>query len=97
MIESAQGILTLEEVASYLRVTNRTMYRLTQEGAVSAFKLGGTWQFWRDELNQGTLSMGKPFPRISNGCDLQLEGCVGVSNLRNTSHPTQPSPMAALA
>jgi excisionase family DNA binding protein len=60
MIESAQGILTLEEVASYLRVTNRTMYRFTQEGAVSAFKLGGTWQFWRDELNQGILAIGKP-------------------------------------
>lgn len=60
MIGSAQGILSLEQVARFLRVTKRTMYRLTQEGAVSAFKLGGTWQFWRDELNQSILAIGWP-------------------------------------
>lgn len=52
MIEAGLDILTLEEVANYLRVTKRTLYRLAQEGALPAFKLGGTWRFRRDELNQ---------------------------------------------
>lgn len=52
MIEAGLDILTLEEVANYLRVTKRTLYRLAQEGVLPAFKLGGTWRFRRDELNQ---------------------------------------------
>ena len=52
MIEAGLDILTLEEVANYLRVTKRTLYRLAQEGVLPAFKLGGTCRFRRDELNQ---------------------------------------------
>lgn len=60
MIEAGLDILTLAEVASYLRVTKRTLYRLAQEGALPAFKLGGTWRFRRDELNQWiTENIGK--------------------------------------
>jgi len=60
MIEAGLDILTLAEVASYLRVTKRTLYRLAQEGTLPAFKLGGTWRFRRDELNQWiTENIGK--------------------------------------
>lgn len=45
-------ILTLEEVADYLKVTRRTMYRLVQQGQVPAFKLGGSWRFRRGELER---------------------------------------------
>lgn len=60
MIETGLDILTLAEVASYLRVTKRTLYRLAQERALPAFKLGGTWRFRRDELDQWiTENIGK--------------------------------------
>lgn len=60
MIKAGLDIMTLEEVAAYLRVTKRTLYRLAQEGALPAFKLGGTWRFRREELNQWiTENMGK--------------------------------------
>lgn len=60
MIEAGLDILTLGEVATYLRVTKRTLYRLAQEGALPAFKLGGAWRFRRDELNQWiTENIGK--------------------------------------
>lgn len=44
-------ILTLEEVATYLKASKRTVYRLAQQGDIPAFKLGGTWRFRRDELD----------------------------------------------
>jgi excisionase family DNA binding protein len=44
-------ILTLEEVAAYLKAGKRTVYRLAQQGAIPAFKLGGTWRFRRAELD----------------------------------------------
>lgn len=44
-------ILTLEEVAAYLKAGKRTVYRLAQKGEIPAFKLGGTWRFRRSELD----------------------------------------------
>lgn len=47
-------ILTLDEVASYLRAGKRTVYRLAQNGEIPAFKVGGTWRFRRSELDRWT-------------------------------------------
>jgi excisionase family DNA binding protein len=38
-------ILTLKEVAEYLKLTDRTLYRLTQEGKLPGFKVGNSWRF----------------------------------------------------
>jgi excisionase family DNA binding protein len=45
-------ILTLDEVAEYLKAGKRTVYRLTQNGEIPAFKLGGSWRFRRAELDR---------------------------------------------
>jgi excisionase family DNA binding protein len=45
-------ILTLEEVAVYLKAGKKTVYRLAQQGGIPGFKLGGTWRFRRSELDR---------------------------------------------
>ena len=45
-------ILTINEVASYLKAGKRTVYRLAASGKLPAFKLGGTWRFRRGDLDQ---------------------------------------------
>lgn len=45
-------ILTLKEVASYLKLTNKTAYRLASEGKLPGFKVGGSWRFKRDDLEK---------------------------------------------
>ena len=52
MADPEGEILTLEEVAVYLKAGKRTVYRLAQEGKIPAFKLGGSWRFRRAELDQ---------------------------------------------
>ncbi len=47
-----EDILTIKEVADYLKVTERTLYRLAQEGKIPAFKVGGSWRFRRNDLDQ---------------------------------------------
>ena len=47
-----EEILTIREVADYLKVTQRTLYRLVQEGKLPAFKVGNSWRFRREDLNQ---------------------------------------------
>lgn len=45
-------IFTLDEVAAYLKVGKRTVYRLAAAKKIPAFKVGGTWRFPRDEIDQ---------------------------------------------
>jgi excisionase family DNA binding protein len=52
MTESEVEILTLDEVAAYLKAGKRTVYRLAAEGKLPAFKLGGTWRFRRRDLDR---------------------------------------------
>lgn len=52
MTESDGEILTLDEVAVYLKAGKRTVYRLAQKGEIPAFKLGGTWRLRRSDLDR---------------------------------------------
>jgi excisionase family DNA binding protein len=43
-------ILTIKEVAEYLKVNERTIYRLAANAELPAFKVGNSWRFQRSEL-----------------------------------------------
>lgn len=43
-------IMTIEEVAEYLRVSERTVYDWAQKGQLPGGKLGTTWRFKRSEV-----------------------------------------------
>lgn len=45
-------ILTVREVAEYLRLAESTVYRLAQEGEIPGRKIGGTWRFSRNGLDR---------------------------------------------
>ena len=47
-----QVIFTLDELAAYLKVGKRTLYRLAAHGEIPAFKVGGTWRFPQSEIDQ---------------------------------------------
>lgn len=44
-------ILTIKQVADYLRVTERTIYRLAAGKQIPAFKVGGSWRFSRADID----------------------------------------------
>ncbi len=44
-------ILTIKQVAGYLKVTERTIYRLAGAKKIPAFKVGGTWRFSRADID----------------------------------------------
>ena len=43
-------ILTLKEVAEYLKLADKTAYRLAAEGKLPGFKVGGSWRFKREDV-----------------------------------------------
>lgn len=50
--EDAWGneLLTVKEVAAYLRVSRVTAWRWCQQGIIPAFRIGRNWRIRRDEL-----------------------------------------------
>jgi excisionase family DNA binding protein len=44
-------LLTVKEVANYLVVTERTVYRLIKDPLFPAFKVGGQWRFKIDLID----------------------------------------------
>ena len=45
-------ILTLKEVAKYLKLAEKTAYRLAAEGKLPGFKVGGSWRFKQEDIGQ---------------------------------------------
>ena len=45
-------ILTLPEVADYLRVHPSTIYRLVKKGQIPALKIGSDWRFNRESIDE---------------------------------------------
>jgi len=50
MIE--EEIITIDEVAKYLRVSERTVYDWAQRGEIPAGKIGTVWRFKKSEIEQ---------------------------------------------
>ena len=46
----ADEILTLKEVAEYLKLAEKTAYRLAAEGKFPGFKVGGSWRFKQQDI-----------------------------------------------
>lgn len=47
-----EEIMTLKEVALYLKLTEKTAYRLAAEKKLPGFKVGGSWRFKRVDLEK---------------------------------------------
>ena len=43
--------MTVREVASYLNVDEKTIYRLAKRGALPGFKVAGTWRFKKGDID----------------------------------------------
>ena len=48
-------LMTVQEVADYLRVTEKTIYRLPKQGKISATRVGRQWRFNRASIDEWLL------------------------------------------
>jgi excisionase family DNA binding protein len=46
----ANVLMTVKDVATYLSVTERTVYRLVKDHRLPAYKVGGQWRFKADMI-----------------------------------------------
>ena len=46
-----QGLMTIEDVAEYLKVTRRTIYEWLKHNKIPAIKLVGQWRFKKEKID----------------------------------------------
>lgn len=68
-------ILTIEEVAKYLRVSERTVYDWAQKGEIPAGKIGTVWRFKKSEVENWVNA------RLSSDLQKQVQNEVQVKNI----------------
>ena len=57
------SIMTVHDVAIYLRLSEAKVYRLAKEGCVPSFRLGKSWRFRRDLIDEWTKKETQQVPQ----------------------------------
>lgn len=52
MTSEPQQVMTIDELAAYLKVAKSTLYKLAQEGKVPGQKVGKHWRFSREAIDR---------------------------------------------
>ena len=47
----SNDVLTIDELAEYLKISKSTLYKLAQEGALPGQKVGKHWRFHKDAID----------------------------------------------
>ncbi|MBE6349470.1 MAG: helix-turn-helix domain-containing protein [Spirochaetaceae bacterium] len=91
-------ILTIEEVAKYLRVSERTVYDWAQKGEIPSGKIGTVWRFKKTEIekwvNDRLSSNTKP-TNLSN--QIKVKNFLSPDRILFLSHSTKQDALVELA
>jgi excisionase family DNA binding protein len=64
-----EPVMTISELATYLRIAPSTVYRLSSEGKIPGRKVGGGWRFSRKTIEEWLA--GPPIADSGNGHGLE--------------------------
>ena len=67
-------ILMIKDVAEYLKVTERTIYRLAAAKKIPAFKVGGSWRFSRGDIERWIQQQSSAVLDASRSSDISHPG-----------------------
>jgi PTS system nitrogen regulatory IIA component len=90
-------ILTLEEVAKYLRVSERTVYDCAQKGEIPAGKIRTAWRFKKTEIDKWVnekLTSPNLNPQIN---PVNIESILPLHRIIFINHPGKRDALLALA
>ena len=91
-------ILTIEEVAKYLRVSERTVYDWAQKGEIPSGKIGTVWRFKKSEIekwvNDRLSSGSKP---VTPGEQIQVKNILSPDRIIFLNHSTKHDALLELA
>ena len=92
-----EEILTLEEVAKYLRVSERTVYDCAQKGEIPAGKIRSAWRFKKTEIDKWVnerLNVNALNPQMAS---IQAEAIISPERILFLNYPNRRDVILALA
>jgi len=95
MVEEA--ILTIEEVAHYLRVSERTVYDWAQKGEIPSGKIGTVWRFKKAEIEQWVNDRLSANRFKTNLNPVQMEAILSPDRILFFDYPAKRDALLALA
>jgi PTS system nitrogen regulatory IIA component len=95
MIED--DILTIEEVAKYLRVSERTVYDWSQKGEIPSGKIGTVWRFKKSEIEKWVNDRLSTNSLISQNGTVQIEAVISPDRILFLDYATKRDALLALA
>jgi excisionase family DNA binding protein len=57
-----QEMMTINEVAEYLKIAKKTAYRFAIEGKIPGFRVGAAWRFRKSEIDRWISEQEKQKP-----------------------------------
>jgi len=66
-------VLTLSEVAQYLKVSEKTIHRLINENSIPCVKIGGQWRFLQEMIDDWLLTQMRVVPQQTYLSTLQAQ------------------------
>ena len=52
MTAKMEELLTLEEVAKYLKISKHTLYKMLEKRKIPAFKVANQWRFKKSDIDK---------------------------------------------
>ena len=90
-------ILTIEEVAKYLRVSERTVYDWAQKGEIPSGKIGTVWRFKKAEIEKWVNSRLSGTRLVPPVVPIHLETIISPDRILFLSYSSKRDALLALA
>ena len=82
-------ILTIEEVAKYLRVSDRTVYDWAQKGEIPAGKIGTVWRFKKSEVENWVNAKLSSSSFSQNDSEVQIKNILSTDRIVFINHSSK--------
>lgn len=91
------NILTIEEVAKYLRVSDRTVYDWAQKGEIPAGKIGTVWRFKKSEVENWVNARLSSTSNKPADMQIQIRNILSPERVVFINHTTKHDALVQLA
>ncbi len=90
-------ILTIDEVAKYLRVSERTVYEWAQKGEIPSGKIGTVWRFKKSEVEKWVNDRLSSSRTENRDISVQIKNILSPDRIIFLSHATKHDALVRLA
>ncbi|MCD6232556.1 helix-turn-helix domain-containing protein [Candidatus Aerophobetes bacterium] len=62
-------IMTIKDLSLYLKINEKTIYKLAKQGKLPGVKIGGMWRFKKEAIDNWMMNAGKQINGGKNDSD----------------------------